>query len=75
MPVGTLNYVDYKYLINRDLINMRLCPVFADQVTLYYADMKRQQTNLELLRESDDVRSNSVVQLNLNVSYFMYIAV
>ena len=30
MPVGTLNYVDYKYLINR---NMSFCPGFADLVT------------------------------------------
>jgi len=33
LPVGTLNYVDYKYLINRNSTNMRLCPVFADPVT------------------------------------------
>jgi len=30
LPVGTLNYVDYKYLINTNSTNMRL---FADPVT------------------------------------------
>jgi len=33
LPVGTLNYADYKYLINRNSTNMRLCRVFADPVT------------------------------------------
>ena len=30
LPVDTLNSVDYKHLINR---NVYLCPVFADPVT------------------------------------------
>ena len=48
MPVGTLNYVDYKYLINRDLTNMRLCPVFADPVTYTYLIFSPHHKAIEL---------------------------
>ena len=38
LKLGTLNYVEYKYLMNRNSTNMQLCPVFADPVTFFIVD-------------------------------------
>ena len=48
MPVGALNYVDYKYVINKNLKNMSLCPVSTDPVT-YTLVGKKITTRIRML--------------------------